>query len=427
MADTYFHMLLFLLLYAFLGWAGEVCWYSVRNRHFVNRGFLSLPFTMHYGITFVILLRVLPTLGQGHVIVKFIITLTVFSVVRNLTGTFTRRVSHVARWEAQNNAGVPETALGWTATVGISLCILGFYYIIHPILAAAVLMLPQLPVRILVAVLAVLVVLDFFSTLYAVHHTDAKNESQRRARGRVQHLADGITDHIWRRLRRAYPGIETEKDESRYVFARGICLDKLVWVFLISALAGDIMETLYCGLVDGQWMNRSSVLYGPFSFVWGLGAVLLTVTLNRFAQKADRWIFLGGFVIGGVYEYTCSVFTELVFGTIFWDYSKWPLNIGGRTNILFCFFWGLLGMVWVKIIYPRMERLIEKMPAVAGKVLTWVVVFTMACNGILTAAALLRYNSRAQRPEPSGFVEQFLDENYDDAYIERHWPNMKVV
>ena len=51
----------------------------------------------------------------------------------------------------------------------------------------------------------------------------------------------------------------------------------------------------------------------------------------------------------------------------------------------------------------------------------------MACNGLLTGAAMLRYNTRAIRPEPTGIVEQFLDSRYDDEYIERRWPNMIVT
>ena len=32
------------------------------------------------------------------------------------------------------------------------------------------------------------------------------------------------------------------------------------------------------------------------------------------------------------YEYLCSVFTEIVFGAVFWDYSALPFNLGGRIN-----------------------------------------------------------------------------------------------
>lgn len=51
----------------------------------------------------------------------------------------------------------------------------------------------------------------------------------------------------------------------------------LLLYLLLYALLGDVIETLCCGLGYGEWMNRSSGLYGPFSFVWGLGAVVLTV------------------------------------------------------------------------------------------------------------------------------------------------------
>ncbi|WP_324250056.1 putative ABC transporter permease [Ligilactobacillus ruminis] len=52
-----------------------------------------------------------------------------------------------------------------------------------------------------------------------------------------------------------------------------------------------------------------------------------------------------GTFIGGAYEYICSVFTEIVFGKIFWDYRGLPFNLGGRINLLYCFFWGIATVV----------------------------------------------------------------------------------
>jgi uncharacterized membrane protein len=161
--------------------------------------------------------------------------------------------------------------------------------------------------------------------------------------------------------------------------------------------------------------------------VWGLGAVVLTVTLQRLAQRDSFFVFTAGFFIGGTYEYMCSVFTELVFGTVFWDYSHMLLNIGGRTNVLFCFFWGVLAVFWIKGIYPKMSRSIERLPALAGKILTWVVVFLMVCNGLLTCAAMLRYNTRSVQPQPSNAFEEFLDQQYGDGFVEHRWPNMIVT
>ena len=137
-------------------------------------------------------------------------------------------------------------------------------------------------------------------------------------------------------------------------------------------------------------MSRSSLIYGTFSVVWGLGAVVLTVVLRRLAGKEDRYVFLAGCLIGGVYEYLCSVFTEVFLGTTFWDYSNMPFNFGGRTNLLYCVFWGLLAVVWMKGLYPRISRLVEKIPVKAGRILTWLIVAFFVLDGLVSAAAMLR-------------------------------------
>lgn len=173
-------------------------------------------------------------------------------------------------------------------------------------------------------------------------------------------------------------------------------------------------------------MSRSSVIYGPFSIVWGIGAVLLTVVLQKLAGKEDRYVFLAGCILGGVYEYLCSVFTEIFLGTTFWDYSKMPFNIGGRTNLLYCVFWGILSVAWVKICYPKISGFIEKLPALGGKIATWVLLVLMICNGLISAAAMIRYVERKDGIEAGNSVESFLDDKYPDQLVEWIWPNMKI-
>ena len=118
------------------------------------------------------------------------------------------------------------------------------------------------------------------------------------------------------------------------------------------------------------------------------------------------------------------MFTELVFGKVFWDYSYMPLNIGGRTNVLFMFFWGVLGLVWVKIAYPPLEKFIERFPPLAAKIATWVIIVLMTLNGLLTMAVMLRYNERQADQPPSNILEEFIDHAYDDDFVEDRWQNM---
>ncbi len=422
--DSLYDLALFLLIYSFVGWAAEAGWYAVTRRKFCNRGILSLPLVLCYGFTFDLLILVLPTLA-GHPILSFLAVMVITSVTEGIADHFFHRVGPKIQWQAEHSRLLSGTGKGLLASLAVSAVYYIVYLIIHPLLLAGVLLLPEPAKAVIVWIVLALIALDFAAVFYAVRTGDASQYQRRQAGGGQGKLAARIYNAVWKRLRRAYPDIQAvDGDAKRAIFAKGLCWDKLVWVFLISALLGDVIETCWCGLVDGQWMNRSSVLYGPFSFVWGLGAVVLTVTLQRLAEKNDRYVFAAGFVIGGVYEYMCSVFTELVFGTVFWDYSEMPLNIGGRTNVLFCFFWGVLAVAWIKMIYPPMSKGIESLPALTGKILTWVVVFVMACNAVLTSAAMLRYSTRPEQPQPANAFEEFIDRQYGDGYMERRWPNM---
>ena len=416
---------LYLLIYSFLGWVVEAGYYAVTRRQFCNRGVLSLPLILAYGVTFDLLILVLPTLA-GHHILSFLAVMVAASVVESIAEHFFCRVGPKIEWRAERSRLLVGTGKGLLASMSVAAVYYVVYLIIHPVLMAGVVLMPELLKRVMVIAVLVLMALDFSAVFYAVRTGDASRYERRQAVGKQGKLAAWIYNMVWKRLQKAYPGMRQADGQGQGTdtFAKGLCWDKLVWVFLTSALLGDVIETFWCGLVDGQWMNRSSVLYGPFSFVWGLGAVVLTVTLQRLADKNDRYVFAAGFVIGGTYEYMCSVFTELVFGTVFWDYSEMPLNIGGRTNVLFCFFWGVLAVVWIKVIYPPMSKAIESVPPLVGKITTWIVLVFMVCNALLTSAAMLRYSIRAVDPEPNGAFEQFLDRQFNNERMEKHWPNM---
>lgn len=417
-------LLFYSLLYSFIGWAIGVACIAVKDRHFVNRGLLNLPFAISEGITAAILLLALPAM-EGSILQQFLMTWVVVNVIDEITQLSLQNISHRSSIAYIKDQGFSRSMKFLMRTTE-TLFYLMMYLLVHPFVFAFTALLPDWLIVTVVTVLVVLIAGDYMGVLQALR-TGGKMHATEQSK-HTQHMADRMTQLIWSRLEKAYPGIERMESEgqNRYIFAKGICFDKLAWVFLVSSFFGALIEMVYCRTVSGAWMNRSSVLYGAFSFVWGFGAVILTVVLQRFAGKADRYIFLAGFVVGGAYEYLCSVFTELVFGTVFWDYSHIPLNIGGRTNVLFCIFWGILSVLWIKVLYPPMDRTIERIPPLTGKVLTWIMLFVMVFNGVLTAGAMVRYSERQSDPAPDNFLEQFLDQRYDNDWIERRWPNMKI-
>ena len=195
-------------------------------------------------------------------------------------------------------------------------------------------------------------------------------------------------------------------------------------MFIIGAFLGDITETIYCRITAGVWMSRSSVVWGPFSIVWGLAIAICTLLLYKYRHKSDSFLFFVGTFLGGAYEYMCSVFTEIVFGKIFWDYSKIPFNLGGRINLLYCFFWGIATVIWMKLLYPKLSALIEKVPVKPGKILTWITVVFMCCNVVVSCMALTRSTERANAVPANHRWQQIMDERFDDDRMNRIYPNM---
>ncbi len=137
--------------------------------------------------------------------------------------------------------------------------------------------------------------------------------------------------------------------------------------------------------------------------------------------------------MGGVYEYICSVFTEMVFGTIFWDYSGFAFNLGGRINLLYCFFWGIAAVVWLKLIYPKLSEWVEKIPKKFGTIFFNCMIVFMIFNMLLSSLVLARYTERHTNDasNPGGqeltALDEFLDSRFDDARVERIYPNAKIV
>ena len=196
-------------------------------------------------------------------------------------------------------------------------------------------------------------------------------------------------------------------------------------MFVIGAFLGDITETLFCRATAGVWMSRSSVVWGPFSIVWGLAIALATLLLYNYRARSDGFLFLFGTVLGGVYEYACSVFTELCFGQVFWDYSAIPFNLGGRINLLYCFFWGIAAVVWIRYGYPLVAKLMANLKKHILPWMTVVLTVFMAVNMGLSALALARYDARTSGIAPANQLDVFLDEHFDNARMERVYPNAK--
>lgn len=202
----------------------------------------------------------------------------------------------------------------------------------------------------------------------------------------------------------------------------------LFWLFVAGSMFGLAVETIFHAIVYGGYESRAGLVWGPFSPIYGMGAVLLTVSLNRFHHSHNLIIFIVSMVLGSAIEYTASWLMEVLWGAIAWDYAGTFGSIGGRTNFAFGVMWGLLGLLWVRIAMPLVKRAFSHVNArtTTAKALTAAASVLMALNIAITVLALDRESQRAQGMPAVTWEQRALDEWFPQPYMQEHFHNMSV-
>lgn len=197
---------------------------------------------------------------------------------------------------------------------------------------------------------------------------------------------------------------------------------KIFWVFIIGCLAGYILEVTWHFILTRGFQTRQGLIYGPFAPVYGLGTLAFYLVLPKIKNIFN--IFWVSALLGGITEYLCSYFQERLFGTISWDYSGLFMNLDGRTSITYCILWGILGIIFVKFIYPYIEKLFNKMNmTVITKFVTAFAVVFMVFNISISSLAARRQYERREHIAPENEIDEFLDEHYPDEFMNKVYAN----
>lgn len=426
MPFTYSELLWLFFLYSFLGWILETVTAAIKNKHFANRGLVNLPFCIIYGLAAIFISIFGAELDGVWLYIGSVILATVFEWV---AGHLIEKVYHEKWWDYSNlrfnldgyiclQMSVIWGALGFVMMKWGNQLVLRLFHL-----------LPQTFAYVTLTTLCLLLFVDIFATVIILSGRSRDEKPWIAVDNWLSKLSNRlgswIFTHVDARLKKAYPDAKKTTISATAIdtFAAGCGFHKLVWLFIIGAFLGDVTETIYCRITAGVWMSRSSVVWGPFSIVWGLAIAAATALLHRYRDKSDGFLFAVGTFLGGAYEYICSVFTEMVFGKVFWDYSTYPLNLGGRINLLYCFFCGIAAVVWMKHLYPKFSGLIEKVPMKSGKIMTYIGVLFMSANMLVSAMALVRSTERANGIPAEATWQQVMDTHYDDETLQRIYPN----
>lgn len=219
----------------------------------------------------------------------------------------------------------------------------------------------------------------------------------------------------------------------------GLSIWRIMAYFIIYSFIGYIIETIFGLLTLGVLESRQSFLYGPFCGIYGVGAVLMIVGMQK-VPKSYNWLFLAGFAIGSITEYSISWISEKFAGVTWWDYSDMPLNINGRVCLLYSIFWGLLAIYLMGYFNPKLDKLLnwlkDKITVKYAKAITLFIFIFIVVEFIATAFAIQAFLIRMEKindldvpnkQQATYLYEQIYGNERLAKFIYKYWGDEKMI
>ena len=224
----------------------------------------------------------------------------------------------------------------------------------------------------------------------------------------------------------------------------GITAPQIFAYFIIYSIFGYLGETFFAFLAEGVIESRQSFLYGPFCAIYGLGAVVMIIGLQKF-KKNNITLIVAGIILGAITEYMVSLIGELVFGVKWWDYSDMAFNIHGRICAAYTLMWGATALIFVKYVNPRVDKFINLIPTRTLKTVTSIMMIFLLCDWIVSSFALEMFYVRLEdthhielktETQENNFAKQLyknpiingiVNTIWSDRVMVKTFPNLRVT
>ena len=282
-----------------------------KEKKFVNRGITNGPFCTLYGLIAVVLSLTLDDIDNTFLV--FLSSILYSTIIQYIAGKILSSCNKQVWWDYSNKKYNVDgyICLNYSLLWGLFGTILIRF--INPLLLTIFKDFNVYIAGIILYTLMGLFLVDLLTSFITL-----KKIRKNKIKTHTASFMDWIYASVKNRLDKAYPTF-SKKNLKHVSLPEGITFTHIFYLFIICAFLGALIEIIYCRFSMHRWMSRSSIIFGQFSFVWGFAIVLITLLFYRFKNKSNFTLFILGTILGGAYEYFCSVYTEVVYGTIFWD------------------------------------------------------------------------------------------------------------
>lgn len=221
---------------------------------------------------------------------------------------------------------------------------------------------------------------------------------------------------MWTTNLQVVKDVDVKKPEIKY--------HNVFILFIIGCVLGVLLEGSFCYIMRGQWETHVTFLWGPFNIVYGLGAVVMYLASVKLNKKSWVTEFIWFSVLGSAVEWLMGFIQDKMFNSYSWTYNK--LAIGKYVSIPFAIAWGLLGLIFIRVFMPVINKGFTHTTSKRWKDFANVFTVFMCINLALSVLVFTRWGERAQRPNPRTKIGAFIDNYYPDEVLQSRFVEWKM-
>ena len=249
-----YSLLLYFFIYSFLGWCTEVAYATVKERRFVNRGFLNGPWCPIYGVGVSAVVTLLDGF-RDSLLLLYLSSLVLVTLIEGMTGFIMDKIFHHKWWDY---TGLPLNIGGYVClpfSIAWGAACVVIVKGIHPLIERLVGFLPEAAGAALLCVLTVCLAADVAVTTAGILKLNRRLDMLERIGAELHEISDRMGANIHENVMDAMEKAEALEDVAQ---ARKEQLD---------ALSGEARERL--DLLSGETRERYDILRQRYAELTG--------------------------------------------------------------------------------------------------------------------------------------------------------------
>ena len=193
-----YYLLLYFFVYGFLGWCSEVGFAAVKERRFVNRGFLNGPICPIYGVGVSIVVAFLTPI-KSNLVLLYITSVILVTLLEGVTGWAMDKIFHNKWWDYSDmplNIG-GYVCLTFSLVWGVACVVIMDF--IHPFIHYLLTFIPHTLGIVLIVLLGITMFTDLYVTASAIFKFNKRLASMEKIASELHEISDQIGEDIYKK------------------------------------------------------------------------------------------------------------------------------------------------------------------------------------------------------------------------------------